>query len=306
MGGSGGFWSGGSGKSIEELIFDAQSESMKNAAIADINNYILDLLKEFNDRDIDMINQHLDTIQKALEKDIEGSLKLLFGGSISKHTYINGLSDVDILVTVNNSSLVNKSPKEVLNYFYERLSERLPNTNIKVGKLAVTLEFTSGNEIQLLPTLRTKTGIKISEIESNEWSSVVKPIKFAKEITNVNKNNNNKVVPVIKLFKSINSGLSDKYQLSGYHIESLAVKAFQNYQGKTDYFSMLRYMCNYTSKQVVNPVKDITGQSFYIDKYLGAKNSHIRNRISKKYERILNKINNSVNSGSDKIIKEMI
>ena len=65
----------------------------------EINEFLEQLLKEYNSRDIEAINTHLLEIEKTLGKDIDEVDRILFGGSISKKTYIEGMSDVDALVT---------------------------------------------------------------------------------------------------------------------------------------------------------------------------------------------------------------
>lgn len=178
------------------------NESMQKAVKSEINGFIESILKNVNKRDINTINTHLNTIKKALEKDIEGSIDLYFGGSVKKYTYVNGLSDIDMLVKLNDTSLQNKTPKEVLKYFESRLRERLPNTNITVGTLAVTVKFSSGNEIQILPSIKQGSGYKIATADGSKWSNLVKPDKFTEKLTSVNKSNGNRVIPNYKNIKN--------------------------------------------------------------------------------------------------------
>ena len=145
MSGSGGsfFGSNDAKKAIEQI---KKSEKQTQNAELDgrVSEYIVDLLKEYNDRDVEQIQQHLDSIKKALEKEIDGTVDLLFAGSISKHTFIDGLSDVDSLVILDNCNLATESPETAKAYLAQRLSERFPNTPVREGDLAVTcLLYTS-------------------------------------------------------------------------------------------------------------------------------------------------------------------
>ena len=220
---------------------------------------------------------------------------------------MNGLSDVDVIAKIKDASLESKSPREVLEYFADRIKERLPNTEVSIGKLAVTVKYKSdGHEIQILPAIQTKSGIKISDATTNKWSSVIKPDVFARKLTETNKANNGKVVPVIKILKAINSTLPDNSQLSGYHIESMAVNAFKNYSGRKTYYDMVRHLCNYIADNVKNPIKDSTGQSIHVDDYLGVTNSIKRQRIMKSYERVINRINIAERKFSVDDFKEII
>ena len=91
--------------------------------------------------------------------------RLLFGGSVAKRTYVDGLSDVDALVLLEGDSLKEMSPEEVRRDFAESLRRALPQGNvqeIREGAIAVTIEYNDGTEIQLLPAVRTADGISIS------------------------------------------------------------------------------------------------------------------------------------------------
>ena len=55
------------------------------------------------------------------------TVDLKFAGSVSKHTYVDGLSDVDVLVLVNESELANKTPNEIKEYIKSKLQQKLKN-----------------------------------------------------------------------------------------------------------------------------------------------------------------------------------
>lgn len=258
-----------------------------------INKLINDLLVKINDRPLDEIKKHFEVIKNALSSDIESSLDLMYGGSVLKHTYVDGLSDIDSLAIINNTELANKSPKEVLDYFYKKIKQRLPNTDISKGKLAVTINYTDSIQIQILPCIRTTTGLKIAEFHGANWSSVIKPKKFAEKLSEINSNNGQKVVPVIKLAKTIISNLPEKRQISGYHAESLAIKAFEKYNGSNTPKEMLKHFFNESSKRLLNPIKDNTGQSVHVDDYLGGRNSIRRQIISDSFAQISRKMKNA-------------
>ncbi len=253
---------------------------------SELNQEINGRLKEYNSRNVDLVNQHIDTIKRALSTDIEGSVETRFGGSVSKHTYVNGLSDHDMLVFLNKSDLGGKTPKEVFLYFKERLQQRLPNSEIKAGNLAVTVKFKSSDiEIQLLPSIKTPLGMRIADPNTGKWSNVIHPDKFASELTSVNQQNNGKVVPAIKIVKPIIATLPRNQQISGYHIEALATEAFKNYNGPKTEECMVQWFFKQASRRILYPVKEKTGQNEYIDdEKLGGRNSPSRNKVSKAFE----------------------
>src|SRR5947209_8446658 len=74
-------------------------------------------LTNFNDRDRDAIKRHLTEIKKALETELDGTIDLLFGGSVARHTAINGFSDTDSLVILDSCELAGRPPDEAKEYF---------------------------------------------------------------------------------------------------------------------------------------------------------------------------------------------
>lgn len=228
---------------------------------------------------------------------------MMFGGSVKKHTAVDGLSDVDTLVVVNKSSLADSSPAEILDYLRQRLSERLPSTDIKVGALAVTVTYSDGIQVQLLPAIKTPTGMRIAD--GNDWSRVVRPQRFAEQLTEVNQRCGNQVVPTIKLFKGMQSGLPRDQQLSGYHIEALAVESFRDYDGRFTAKDMLAHLVRSAKERVLNPITEQTGQSDYVDDKLGAAYSAPRLRISAALDRIAERMDEADRRGDAERIREL-
>lgn len=245
----------------------------------EMNEFLEDLLKAYNKRDVEAIQTHLNEIEKILGREIEDLDRILFGGSISKNTFIEGTSDVDALVILDSAKYENAHPKELQNAFVRMLRQRFPGTEIKCGSLAVTVKF-KDYEIQLLPALRNNGKIQIASNDGACWSTSISLAKFTEKLTATNRMNSNKVVPVIKLAKSLLSNLPSKYQLSGYHVEALAVDAFSTYNGRCTLYDMTMHFLNYSTKRVLTPMSDVTGQSGIIDDNLGIARSITRQRLS--------------------------
>jgi hypothetical protein len=285
--------SGGGGHAFSGKIDAAQlfrklrsseSETSAQAFDLEVTDMLGSLLSQYNKRDTDKINRYLSQMKAAISDDIEGTVDLLFGGSVSKHTYIDGLSDIDTLVLLNKSELKDKSPQDVKRYLFEKLKEELPNNKVREGKLAVTIDFGDA-EIQLLPAIKTRTGFKIADAEGKEWSHI-RPRKFSEVLTKVNQTQAGKVVPSIKLAKAIISSLPEDRQLSGYHVESLAVEVFKDYAGPKKPREMLTHFFREAPKHILEPLSDRTGQSLHVDEYLGTSNSLKRQVIADSLGRI--------------------
>jgi hypothetical protein len=251
---------------------------------AGVNEFLTSKLTEFNSRNRKAISQHLAEIKKALEKELEGSINLLFGGSTARHTDLNGLSDVDSLVILDSCELAEGTPDTAREYFARRLQERFPNTKITQGTLAVTANFTDA-EIQLLPAVSCERHVKIADSSGHQWAEI-RPKEFANDLTRTNKQAGQLVIPVVKLAKGIIYNLPEKHRISGYHAEALAVEIFKNYSAELTPKSMLQHYFSQASELVRQPIKDRTGQSRHVDDALGAPNSLERKIISDTFGRV--------------------
>ena len=258
-----------------------------------INGHLRDKLRDYNERDTDAINRHIRGLRQALEQTGNDVLPTRFGGSVSRHTYVDGLSDVDVLLTVNDSSLSGQAPKAVIRRMRELIQQRMPETQVSTGDLAVTVKYADGHEIQVLPAIRTKSGIRIANASSNQWSGVLHPERFAQKLTDINQANQGQVIPAIKLTKALAHRFirSDRDKVTGYHIESLAIDAFKNYRGATDLKSMVSHLMGHSSRAVHQPIKDSTGQSRYMDDYMGRQGSAARQKASASFQRMRDSLN---------------
>lgn len=202
---------------------------------------------DFNERCEALLVQYKRTNQQTVAKRLESLcgflrregdvVQTMFGGSVQKNTYVTGLSDVDVLLIVNDSSRVNQSPAEVKKHVRDVIKQQYPNNCVQTGKLAVTVKYADGMAIQVLPAIRTRTGgVRIARPGSRRWSNIAHPERFAEELAEVNTARKGRVVPVIKLAKSMADCFITRPErkIGGYHMESLAVDAFENYSGPTN------------------------------------------------------------------------
>ena len=257
-----------------------------------INAYLRNVLRDYNNRDTEAINRHIDVLRDVLEKEDPDVVRTSFGGSVSRHTYVSGLSDVDVLMIVNDSSLSGQDPTSAIGEMADLIGRRMPRTQVRHGDLAVTVRYSDGNEIQMLPAIRTKSGIRIAEPRSNRWSNVVHPERFAQKLTKIKQANAGEGIPTIKLTKGIVARLtqSKRDRISGYHIESLAIEAFKNYRGPYELKRMMSHLADFSANAVRNPIRDSTGQSRHVDDYLGPARSAQRQRASDVFRRVKNSL----------------
>ena len=95
-----------------------------------------------------------------------------------------------------------------------------------------------------------------------------------------------KVVPTIKLAKSIIGDLPKDRRLSGYHVEALALEVFNSYNGPRTPRAMLTHFFREAPQRILRPVEDKTGQSIHVDDYLGTAGSLSRQIVADSVARI--------------------
>jgi hypothetical protein len=286
MGGGGSGYSY-SNRDTEEIRRALRERLSDDRAEAEINAELNARLAEVNRRDTEAISERLDAIEEALgdEADIE---KLLYGGSVAKHTFVDGLSDIDSLVVVNREALGSGDPESLREGFAQLLRERLPAgevADVVVGNMAVTVTYRDGTQIQLLPAVTHEGKLSISSQTGKHWRAI-DPKKFAEQLTAVNRSQGERVVPTIKLAKSVIAGLPQRAKLSGYHVEALAVAAFKGYQGGTSLKEMLTHFFATAANNILKPVPDITGQSRQVDARWGPENSSQRRAAAVDLKRV--------------------
>ena len=170
------------------------------------NEYCEALLAQYTRKNTQTVTQRLESLCGFLRQ--KGNVvQTMFGGSVRKGTYVTGLSDVDALLIVNQSSLVNQPPARAIEYVRDTIQDRLRQNTVSAGNLAVTVSYSDRIEIQILPAIRTNSGgVRIADPGSNQWSNVARPDDFARKLAKVNTARDGRVVSIIKLAKAM--GLS--------------------------------------------------------------------------------------------------
>jgi hypothetical protein len=290
-GGGGGTWGSRAPEDIARELRELEQKTGADEYEAHTASYLASILADANDRRVEAIGTHLDEIKSALHKEVEGTIDLLFGGSVSKRTYVAGLSDVDALAVLNDSDLANKTPREVCDYILLRLHERFGfQTQVVADGFALTVKF-SDISVQIVPVKRRGEELLLPHPDLNDWTRT-RPSAFADVLRASNAANSGKVVPVIKLAKVILSQLPEG-RPAGYHVEALAVEAFSNYQGRHTPKDMLHHFFEKSASLVLQPLTDRTGQSAAVDTGLGAANSLERLLLADRLGRIFRRIRNA-------------
>lgn len=293
MGGSGGggYFVDRTPEQIKSDLRKEEERTLDQAFDTETAEAIGQLLAQANVRDADATSKALDDIKGVLEREIEGSVDPRFGGSVRKHTFVDGISDVDTLLILRDPTLKTKSPQRVLDYFERKIRKELPEWEVSRGKLAITLRK-EGVELQILPAIRASGETRIPAARGDRWSEI-NPEAFFRKLTDTNSRYGGKVVPVIKLAKIINDRQPEPLQLTGYHIESLAIDAFKGYTGVLNPKAMLVHLFDRARTLVLSPIKDRTGQSVHVDDYLGPANGEDRKAVSAVLDRVSRRMKNA-------------
>jgi len=281
MGGGGGGYMPPATADLARKIREQRSEERARQLDGDVNKLLRSVLGTY-ERDAETTKEHLEELESVLAEvaDIEG---FLLGGSVAKHTFVDGLSDIDALVILKSQYCRGKSPRQILKHFFTSLRERLSSAHVESiheGDLAVTVRFRGGYEVQLLPALRRRGKLAIRNPGGYGWLAI-EPGKFHQALTRQNKRLGGVLVPTIKLVKSICSDFPASCRPTGYHIESMCLKAAGDFKGALTPKALLPYMLSRSSELVRAPIRDITGQSRSVDSGLGAANSPARQAASR-------------------------
>ena len=97
-GGGGGNYNLNPGE-IARLRDEARARLDRSRLDSDVNSLLQHSLVDLNDRDNEEAASRLEQIQKSLGGTTLDVDRVVFGGSVAKHTYVDGLSDIDALVT---------------------------------------------------------------------------------------------------------------------------------------------------------------------------------------------------------------
>ncbi len=100
-GGGGGPFVGRTPEKLSEQIRETEDATAVKAFEAELSQMLTKLLEFANDRSAELTQERLDEVKRILEGPLQDSVDSLYGGSVAKRTYVDGLSDVDSLLILN-------------------------------------------------------------------------------------------------------------------------------------------------------------------------------------------------------------
>src|SRR5437588_8302490 len=113
MSGSGGSsYSDWDTSSLTKAVKEESSQASAQFEV-ELSGYLSELLAQYG-KDTDLVRRRLDDCKNALQEELDESFDQLYGGSVAKHTYVDGLSDIDSLLIVNDSKFEELTPAKIL------------------------------------------------------------------------------------------------------------------------------------------------------------------------------------------------
>jgi len=293
MGGSGGgYFRSEKPKEVRDALRKEEKATEDQIFETQVSNDIGDLLDEYNNRDVDAVRKALERLRKSLESDVEdGTITPVFGGSVRKHTYVDGISDIDSLFILRGEEFTGFEPRDALDFFESKVRRAFPDANSDRDRMSLRIRH-EGSVLEILPAIRREGKLCIPSESGKAWSRI-NPEAFFRKLTEVNDRCGAKVIPTIKIAKGINDTFPVDQRLSGYHLESLAIEAFKNYKGPRNTKAMVEHFVGFAAERVLSPIRDKTGQSLHVDDYAGAKGSELRRLMAHNLDRVWRRMKNA-------------
>lgn len=213
-------------------------------------------------------NNVIGEIKKKISLYSDQPSKLI--GSYDRDTLTRYLleGDVDVMIVLHyqdnkkwyNDDGVRKSLEKVKSI----LSEAYPKTVCNIDRNCVTMRL-SKFELDIVPAFIFEEGhYRIPDTYRRKWLKT-DPVKFANEVTRINKNMDGKFIPLIKMVKGWNREFVKG--LRSFHLECVMVDHYKNYREGYTYDSMLRVFFSNLPQYLNSATYDpITGDR--VDLYL--------------------------------------
>src|SRR5437016_13911829 len=126
MGGGGGgyFYGRPSPDKLVESVRTAEQQAADQEFSSYVSAFLAEALAQCNSRDAEGTQTVLAKVTEQLSEEFEATVGLVFGGSVAKHTYVDGLSDVDALVILKDEAIEEDTPTQLVKLFAQKLRAR--------------------------------------------------------------------------------------------------------------------------------------------------------------------------------------
>jgi tRNA nucleotidyltransferase (CCA-adding enzyme) len=132
------------------------SDSMPYVQHVDLTNFAtttVNLHRDGVEQFRDQVNRLRERLEEKIAADPNFALrKMLLSGSVAKGTALKTINDIDVAVYVRSSS-VPENECGLLDWLADRLRETYPRSNIVVQTHCVTIKFSSGLDVDVVPVI---------------------------------------------------------------------------------------------------------------------------------------------------------
>lgn len=233
------------------------------------------------------INYVLDRINQDLNRALYAPFRIELAGSVEKNTFNEGISDIDLRAVTTNSALLDYSPKIAKKLILKQIRSIDEVKNPRVGHQAVTLTK-GGHEYQIIPVIRHDGKTYIPSERGTYWKTVDIEV-FNRSLNSLNRKTEGRFCEAVRFVKILsNTYIPKRYQLSGYHIESIAMEAISQHCHPLNRTDMIERILGNIPSRVKRYSWDITRESKAIDRDLGSNYSTERKDVAKRYHSLKN------------------
>jgi hypothetical protein len=223
------------------------------------------------------ISEYLDDLLEECTdscRRVFANCEFSISGSLWKHTFAFGVSDIDVLCAFNSREL---SPNHVVSRLASAFSST--RTPIIAHQTHVTLPSPFGVTIDIVPVVVDSGEIALIHSSGGRWVRA-RPELFATVLQQANLSSQNTLKPSIRVLKSLLSRCSSAPLLKGHHIEAICVHAASEFAGTFKITTLLEFILSQLPRLANLHFVDTSGQLQFIDDYLGASDSDERCRLS--------------------------
>ena len=177
-------------------------------------NYTPDEMKQ--------IEARIDEICESLKESLGDRIsKFNIAGSLSKHTEVRGLSDVDLRITLGEE-YADKTPLQVRRILKNVLKHKIKDCKIYSGDIALTLKY-EDLDIQLIPVRPVANGKVLVPRNNESWSGPTDQEEFGRMLKDLYRSYGKdprdgvyrveKVIRVMKAMEYFSCAFSDQSKL---------------------------------------------------------------------------------------------
>jgi len=212
----------------------------------------------------------------------EGRIELPIADPMPVTSRLQGLTEVDAIAILEEHGPIEPAVLPVALAKRLRAATSTEVARIHTDRRAVRVSWRDGIDLRLLPAARSDAIVRMADHSGRGWFGI-SPAFFAAVLLTQHARLDDHLIPVIRLAKRCAAGRRETRQLTGYHVETLAIAVFRPYGGPIALTPMLGHFFRAAAEAVLRPLVDAAGASLHIDDDLETADSPDRRRIGRAF-----------------------